>query len=170
MKVRERAIGLGLCCAGLPYTYGATASFPGFFLGKSQSFQGQSQVLNLQQRLPRSCHSGFFFDSLFIFCTLLIVCSTVGYLYLYLPPSSDPERLKRRAVFCASLYLSQCDIVPRSHIGLLSPVEFLEFDENFIHLHIDSFHSFSLSWIYFRKWPPSPCFVSAWTLRIENKL
>lgn len=106
-------------------------------------------------RIPsRFCHSELIF-LVFPFYILYtpIVCLIIRYFCLYLPPPPDHKHWNRRAVFCSSLYLSQCNIVPRCHIGLQNPGEFLEFGENFIHLHIGSFHSVLFSWIYFRKWP-----------------
>lgn len=123
--------------------------------GKSQRHFGAM----LQRCLPGSAlQNQIFLYSLFMFRTLLKTLWSVS----VCPTKSCTLEEKSCVSFTSKPLI--CYIVPRCHIGWLNPVELLAFAENFIHLHADSFHSVSFSWIYLRKWPPTPalCQTYSW--------
>lgn len=121
----------------------------------------------LQWCLPDSViQNQIFFYSLFY---ILYTSHCLLHYKILLSVSASPTRSwtieGKKYILCISICLIAWRCA-RCHIGLLNPVAF---GENSIHLHIDSFHSVSLSWIYFRKWPPSPCYVSDRMLGIPNE-
>lgn len=162
MKVRERPIWLDSGCAELPCAYSATAHFPNFSLG---ILHGHSS------RMPsRFCHSepnfllfpvSILYASHCLLDCKILVCFCLPYQIM---------NTWRKELYFVHLYTSHSMILCRGVTEVCwSQWNFLEFGENFIHLHIDSFHSVSFSWICFRKWPPSLCCVSTRMLGISNE-
>lgn len=151
MKVRERPFWRGFCSQNRPVLLG---QLPTSLISSWVSLSNVSRPISDTEslRIPsRICHS----ELIFLVFPFYILYTSHCQLDCKIPFSisvfsTRSQRLEEQSCILF-IYFSQCNIVPRCHVDLLNPVEYLEFGENLIHLYIDSFHSALFSWIYFKK-------------------